>query len=274
MTQKIVQLFSPGLDSFMAYYFLKSSITKSEVKRVYFDLNCRYSKYEVEFLKRYYTSEEVEIISNVIDLGKYEREDAYIPNRNLLLVSLAQGIFDADIIYLNGVKDDRVSDNTSIFRKTLSEHLSIIAEKEIQVKSVFENYEKSQAVREYIETIDNNPIDLLTKTFSCYNKELYLEENLSYFKKNNSNIEAYLESGKIDLYGCLECPACYRRLCALTYADIYVPFFDYKISKKYFNEVIEQMPNNLKGKRMNVSLTNRSKTIMDYHHFLTWMGCD
>ena len=265
MEKNVVQLFTPGLDSFLAYEFLKQKYSEKQIRRIYIDLKCRYSQYEIDFLRKLYSEDEVEVISNVVNLGKYEQENAHVPNRNLILVSVAQGLTNCDEIYINGVKDDRVSDNTFKFRETLSEHLSVIAEKEIRVKSVLEHQEKSEAVKKYTDSRENKSIDLLTKTFSCYNKELYLEENLSWFEKNETSTQSFdrfIEKGKVNIYGCLECVACYRKLCALTNANIYVPFFNYATSKQYNDS------------KMNCEMPNRIQTIKNYHQFLSWMGCD
>jgi len=263
MSESIVQLFTPGLDSFLAYYQLQQKYKKESIRRIYIDIKSRYSQYEIDFLKNLYSDEEIEIISN-IDLSKIEKENAHVPNRNILLITLVQSITNCDVIYINGVKDDRVSDNTFDFRKSMSNLLSSVSEKDVQVKSILDNCEKSTLVEQYIQN-GNNKLDLLEKTYSCYNKEFYIEENLSIFEqiKFNTRIPEFREIGKFNVHGCLECVACYRRMCALTFANIFVPFYNFKLSKEYYDSKIS-----------NVLYPNRVKSIKKYHEFLSWFGCD
>ena len=220
----------------------------------------------MNFLKNLYNDDEISVISN-IDLKSIEQEDAYIPNRNLLLLSIAQSFFNPDIIYINGVRDDRVSDNTFTFRTFASQILSESVGREIQIKSVFHSTEKSKAVEEFCENTDTQQhLKLLTDTYSCYNKDLYIEENLPVFRKNDSvsnNCNEYNQTATVNIHGCLECLACYRRFCALTFANLYVPFYNFSISKEYHNK-----------KLSNVDFPNRIKSINNYHNFLTWFGCD
>jgi 7-cyano-7-deazaguanine synthase in queuosine biosynthesis len=257
-----VLLFTCGLDSFLANDLLIQNPHFQQLHRVYFNVHSRYSEYEIDFLKKWYPSSCVDII-DILDLEKYEKPDAYLPNRNLMLLTLAQSIYDADFIWLNGTRDDRVSDNNTEFREAAERVLSISSGKNVSIKSVLDKVEKTEAVKEYCD-FHKNPektLELLSKTFSCYSEDLYEDQDLQYFKKTNNGYE---EIGKTNVYGCMECPACFRRMCALTAANLYVPFYDFPLVKKY------RFDDNLDEKMY----PNRVKSIKDYYEFMEYCGCD
>jgi len=265
MKKSIVLLFTPGLDSFLAneqltdLYGLNDDVT---FNRVYFNLQHVYALAETELLKTWYPNSKYFTISNILNMQALETPSAYIPNRNILLLSLAQSLFDADTLYLNGVFDDRVSDNLEVFRQLAASTLSQSREKPVEVKTLFTNTEKAEAVRQFTEHNPHRRMELLTKTFSCFSNTFYEEEELSYFRKTGTN--EYIEEGKTTVYGCMECTACFRKMCALTAANIYVPFFDFSVVRKYQEENAVSRDTH----------PNRARSIDDYYKFLNWFGCD
>ena len=257
--KKIALLFSPGLDSFLSNWMM-SSDDDVDIERIYFNIGSRYSQYEIEFLRRVYPKNFVQIHS-MCNLGSLEDEKAFVPNRNAVLACMAQAITNADTVVLNATMDDRVSDGSIDFRKSLSETLSISCGKKVLVTSFLEQKEKSDWVKLFSDKCPERRLELLNKTFSCYNKTLYEEDNLPYFEKQGNE---YVEVGKTTVYGCGECVACYRRLCSLTAAGIFVPFYDFGIVEKYVNNTT-----------IDPSVYPcRYKTIQDYHNFMRWFGCD
>lgn len=262
--KQITLLFTPGLDSFIANKIILKNLKEDEkLTRVYFDLGHRYADYEVDFLRIWYEKDYFDVCKNIY-LGNLEKDNAYIPNRNLIIATCAQSIYNSDVIYLNGVKDDRVSDNDKRFRELASSVLSKTAQKEVEVLSPFAEYEKSEIVKWYADDCytQNELLEILEKTFSCYDEDLYEELDMPYFKKIND--EDYEELGKTNVYGCMSCPACYRRMSALTAANLFVPFYDFSIIKKYYldKSISEQ------------DFPNRVKTIREYFKFMDWFGCD
>lgn len=262
----ITLLFTPGLDSFVADSILSKHLKEDDVfTRVYFNLKHRYAEYELDFLRKWYPPGYFKIC-NSIYMGYLEKDNAYIPNRNLILVSYAQSLFNSDIIYLNGVKDDRVSDNDEKFRKQASSILTKTSGKTVKVLSLFDTLEKSEIVENYCNTVsDEQKKNLIEKTFSCYDKDLYEEADMPYFKKVDE--DHYEEIGKTTIFGCMSCAACFRRMCALTAGNLYVPFFDFTIIKKYYEDVLQ-------NKISRKYFPNRIRTINNYYKFMLWFGCD
>lgn len=254
----VVLLFSPGLDSFLGNWYASKAIGEHEkLTRMYIDINSRYSEYEIEFLKKWYTKDEVMIVPGP-DMSKLETPSAYIPNRNAILASLAQAITSADYVMLNATYDDRVSDGSMLFREHLSNALSVSSQKTIVVDSWLKHREKAEHVAEFANAYPERKLELLTKTFSCYSEDLYEEDNLEYFQKTE---HGYEEIGKTTVYGCLECPACYRRMCALVSANLYVPFFNHSLVEEYTTKGIDSDV-----------YPFRAKTMDNYYHFMKWFG--
>ena len=74
-----VILYSGGMDSLMIDYLLKPDVLLN------ISMNSAYDARERES----FPDKEIIYLDNVIDLGRYERDDAIIPNRNAHLVLLA-----------------------------------------------------------------------------------------------------------------------------------------------------------------------------------------
>lgn len=250
--KKVVHLFTPGLDSYLANYFLtkQEEEGKIELKRVYFNLDSKYSHLELDFLRQFYSDDSgmfldfVEVLEH-LKIRELEEDDAHVPNRNLLLVTLAAAKHDPDIIYINGMKDDRVSDNKKEFFEKVSEVLSMSMEKEIVVTSLFWEKEKTEAITEFID--DGGPrFDLVLKTYSCFDK-IVNRENVMLYEYNNGTFHSkpgeipntYNTLGTFPIYGCRACPACYRRFCALTAANVFIPFLDFDMTQQYKTKIDE-----------------------------------
>ncbi len=255
--ENTVLLFSPGLDSFLGDWVLsKSAETDEKITRIYFDINSRYSTYEVGFLKRWYPENFVKILKGP-DMSKLEDDSSYIPNRNAVLATLAQSYTNADRVLLNATFDDRVSDGSIEFREHLSKTLSVSSGKKVIVDSLLKQYEKTTWVKKYIDENPNQILKVLEKTFSCYNVKLYNVVKFSYFRKTE---KGYEEAGKINtMWGCMSCVACYRRLCSFILSNIYVPFNKIEIINKYIDSNIDEK---LYPKRL--------ETVREYYNFTNW----
>lgn len=154
MTNRVL-LYSGGLDSFIA-----SSLWDRALTCVYYDLGTAYSAKERALLPTFVT------VRNTIKLGHIERNDSWVPQRNTLLVTLAQAEFDADEIALCAVRGEFSRDKHPQFYKRVSALLSYTAGKPVRVFTPFAKRTKTQAVRRYIDT--GQPIAALLKTVSCY----------------------------------------------------------------------------------------------------------
>lgn len=231
---KITILMTPGLDSYITYnkflfdkYFICdflriSSLNDAEINFVYFNLNSKYSKIEMDYITKYYTNEKYPIdIVNMINIKDIEKSDANVPNRNILLVTMAQSIYDSDVIIINGVKDDRASDNNKEIFDNVSKILTKSANKPVNVTSLFWEDEKYNLVSKlnYCH-IPGTSHEIVESTFSCYYP---LEE------EKLNNIVVFTPEGEIrETYStytkeCGNCPACYRKACALTALEIFIP---------------------------------------------------
>lgn len=192
----MILLFSGGIDSFVAYHFLKKPPT------VYFDLNSRYTEKEKRIVKELIPTT---LIDSALSIGDREvGEKAYVPFRNLLLAALA--VKYSDTIIIAGVKDDVVSDkNEQIFEK-ISTLLSEMEGRSIKVISPFWQMTKAQVVRWYLEN-SGESLDLLA-TVSCYSSE-------------PTNY-------------CGACPSCFRKWIALRSNGIDIHFINLQLMQEYY----------------------------------------
>jgi len=192
----MILLFSGGIDSYVAYYYL------GEPQTLYFDIGSRYSLIEMTHIKKLIPDT---IIDSTVHLGDTEQgEKAYIPFRNLFLALKA--VKYSDTIVIAGLKDDMVSDkNEQIFKK-FSDLMSEMEGREITVMSPFWDMTKYDVVKWYKDSVEETGIKLL-ETISCY-----------------SGDHSY----------CGECPACFRKWCVLKANDIPISSFRNKeLVKEY-----------------------------------------
>lgn len=163
MTNRVI-LYSGGLDSFAGYHLLNKR-NPGEWTKAYFQLGTRYGAKEANTLPG-----DVYFSDN-LRLGEFERSDAFVPQRNVLLVTLAQAIYSADEIALCGVKGEYSRDKHPKFYRQMSEILSYTAGKSVRVFSPFEKMTKSQAVRTLLEPDGRIRPELIAgimETTSCY----------------------------------------------------------------------------------------------------------
>ena len=253
--KKVVLLFTPGLDSYLSKWYLEKHEKIENLNYVYFHINSRYSYLERQLLEAFYGFDKINIHRDIIDLSSVEKEDAYIPNRNALLITLAQSLYDPDVILINGFKDDRISDNNTNFYEKMTDMLSVSADKLVIVTSIFRNYEKSEIVKKYYHEMGSLS-EIITNTFSCYNgkKRSYMCE---LYMKADENYVSRKEKHRI--FGCMRCKACFRKLCALTAANIYI---DGNFNEDMFNSFDDEM---------RILYPNRFRTINEYYNFRHYM---
>ena len=248
---KNVLLFSTGLDSFISNWILTRK--GIDFERVYYNLKSVYSKSELEFLRMMYNPLYSKI-ENTIDISSIEKDDLYVPNSNLLLDTLAQGTHDADTVYLSGVKDDRVGDQTKKFYKKTSKVLTEITGKPVNVTSILFDKEKSEWCKYFAEKKEGR-YWLLTHTYSCFSPK-FLEHDMFVYEKDS--VGGFRKTDKITIFGCMKCVACYRRLAALTSINIFVPFLNLKLVNEYTKKIDKNI------------YPNRYKTSIDYYNFINY----
>lgn len=242
--EKVCVLFTPGLDSFLCNYFLELDRPDLKFERYYFDVNSKYSRFEVGYLKSNLKAVHVDVYGNYLDLRSLEASDSNIPNRNILLATMAASIGCFDTIYINGMKDDRSTDNNERVFGDLSKAISLSMGRNITITSKFWDKEKSQVVREYIE-LGGKRFDLLTKVYSCFSPDRghVVTNNVTHtdirgfmeFRDDVYELRdgGYISIGTFDIPGCGMCEACFRRFSAIVSADLFVPFYNKTIVNKY-----------------------------------------
>lgn len=180
---KEVLLYSGGMDSLIAWHYLDKPQT------LYINLGHRYAQKERESILRLLPIPKILQSS----YGWYfEREDAHIPGRNLLLgmFAAAEGF---DKIWLVAQKGEQnIPDRSPEFFKDTSRILSFHFERDIQFLNPFPDWYKHDMVKWYL---DNgfSIEDLVYKSVSCYSA---------------------------DWFQCGQCPSCWRKYVALKYNGI------------------------------------------------------
>ena len=255
MTTAACLLYTPGLDSRLSSWYLTRK--KIPFFKCYVDINSRYSAIEKHLLKEWRNKNIIYVKGP--DLSSLEDDlDAYIPNRNLLVATVAQSFTNCSTIYFSSVKDDRVPDSSLEFRESLSTCLSLSVTKKIYVDSVLYSKNKADWVKYYAKVNPKSKITLLTRTYSCFSS--FLSKNFIhyYYRRNGKLVKSSLT---YPVLGCRSCKACFRRFCALTAANIYVPLLDEDIYSYYYNEVVNNENNR---RKMILRSKSRYNTIVDY----------
>jgi 7-cyano-7-deazaguanine synthase in queuosine biosynthesis len=234
---KKLLLFSGGMDSFIAYKFIRYYMHHNDSLMVlYIDYGGMYCKKEMDVIHKLIP--EV-IVDGSLYLGDQEGRDglAFIPYRNLSFALLAMK-YDPDEIIMAGMEDDNCIDKTPTAFEDFSRILSTYGKgKQVIVSSPFWNKSKVRAIKWYLETIGKSgrALDLLLKTTSCYDPQKHY---------------------------CGECRACFRKWCALWGNGIRISFYNRGLIQDYFerakdgsfytkerNELILKVVNESMGER-------------------------
>lgn len=164
---KTVLLFSGGMDSLIMNHLLQPDILL---------VCCHGNKYQdIEFAKiQELTNRRIIpdcIFETSLQLGKFERDDAMIPCRNLYFILLAAQY--GETIYLGSVYGDRSLDKSSEFFLKSKEMLDYLyleqhwcVERKFQVAAPFKEYTKTELVREYLSK--GGKAEYLLISYSCY----------------------------------------------------------------------------------------------------------
>lgn len=248
--QKKVWCFTPGLDSYLMGQLLGD--TAVEYQKLYFNLNSMYTNNELEFLSKYYSKADYDISYHLDVVDIENKETAHVPNRNLLMVTMAAAKYDADEVILGGVADDRVSDNNDEFYALASQVLSHTMGKDVFVHSPLSCKEKTVWVNELVSPTELGATKVLGNSYSCFSPE-FEARTVQTFKREGDELKQLVNTV---ICGCLRCPACYRRLCALTSANIYVPFLNAEMAFNYVEGIDRDVH------------PNRYNSAVDYAEFL------
>ncbi len=138
----------------------------------------------------------------------HDKDNPFVPARNLTLASLVASRYNPDEIVMAGLKDDMVVDKNPKAFEMMSGILSQFSDKIMMVVSPFWHLTKGQVVEEFLKSGGDR--ELLKKTFSCY----------------SDGIEH-----------CNDCPACFRRFVSLESNGIHVVVPSKRMVEKYLSEI-------------------------------------
>ena len=182
-----------------------------------------YSKLEMRTIKKLekiIPKLKVNIIKG-INLGQFEEgKKAYIQGRNLHLALL--GANYGDRIIMAGIQDDKVLDKSPKSFKKMSDTISFITGKNIQVYSPFWKMSKSEVIKWMLKNTKNAK-EILKMSVSCY-----------------SNTKGQ----------CGRCPACLRKAIAFETCGLDIDFFENNVRKySLIKEYIKNMKKGLYTKK-------------------------
>lgn len=169
--EKSVLLFSGGFDSMLQEWLIHPDVL------LYVDMKTSYSEREIEFLRTlpaYYTER---LIIKELPIGEYERENKYLPYRNLLLATIAMQY--GQHVYFGFNSADNAPDKDDVFLKrmtTLFRHLNKQCvwdmgwdNKKFSFSAPFTHLTKSEMVKQVL--ADGMSPEQVQGIRSCYSSE-------------------------------------------------------------------------------------------------------
>jgi 7-cyano-7-deazaguanine synthase in queuosine biosynthesis len=169
-TGKMVLLFSGGMDSVIFDHLLKPDVL------LYLPTGSKYEDIETKKLldltsKGYVDGNKLVVLPDVLNLNKFERDDAIVPNRNAFLLLFAS--LYGEILILGSVQGDRSYDKDEIFYDKMMALLNHMwqeqhwtEEKTFKVISPYKNTTKTQLIKDYL--ADGGSFEVLLESYSCY----------------------------------------------------------------------------------------------------------
>ncbi len=211
---KDILLFSGGLDSYIAYFYLQKPTC------LFIDLKHKYAEVEKRTVCRLqpYMGNSIIIEDHVLNLSKWEQEDSIIPLRNIYMAMIATNY--GDNIWVIGVEGDYVHDKSPLAFEKMSMFLTSFCERPIKIDSPFWNMTKTEHVAWYVQ--NGYSISELLKTYSCFDP---------------------------DGIHCGHCPSCFRRWIAMFNNDIQEQYKKNPLDWPMIPEYIERMKNGRYSRR-------------------------
>ena len=172
-TGKSVLLYSGGMDSLMFDYLMKPDVL------LYIPTGSEYEMIESSKIRLlgkygYLDKNKLVVLPRVLNLSKFERDDAIVPNRNAHLMLLAS-MYGEDLI-LGSVQGDRSFDKDPIFYQKMTDLLNHMwkeqhwtEERVFKVSSPYKDKTKTEIVKEYLEK--GGSADALLLSWSCYDPQ-------------------------------------------------------------------------------------------------------
>ena len=169
-TGKMVLLFSGGMDSVIFDHLLKPDVL------LYLPTGSKYEDIETKKMldltsKGYVDGSKLVVLPDVLNLSKFERDDAIVPNRNAFLLLFAS--LYGETLILGSVQGDRSYDKDEIFYDKMEALLNHMwqeqhwtEEKSFKVMSPYKNTTKTQLIKDYL--ADGGKPEILLESYSCY----------------------------------------------------------------------------------------------------------
>lgn len=245
-----VLLYGGGIDSFIArQYLVDHGLPRpQDLCCLYFNHGGRYTSNELDKI------EELPfpvVINNFMQFKDIETHDAFIPNRNILLATMANS-FGYDKIWIGGTKSDRVNDNNEKVFERLSEFLTSVHGRYIKIDSPFWDCYKDDAVKWYVKRYD--PMNLVKHTFSCYDPLPEKRETfVAIVDEKTTTVNTWFSYHTEE---CLMCSACFRKCAVLYSGGLLLRFANKEIIRKYEKEFENEILLNTRAERT-LSYINR-----------------
>ena len=173
-TGKMVLLFSGGMDSVIFDHLLQPDIL------LYLPTGSKYEDIETKKMldltsKGYVDGSKLVVLPDVLNLSKFERDDAIVPNRNAFLLLFAS--LYGETLILGSVQGDRSYDKDEIFYDKMEALLNHMwqeqhwtEEKSFKVMSPYKNTTKTQLIKDYL--ADGGKSEILLESWSCYDPQV------------------------------------------------------------------------------------------------------
>ncbi len=172
---KSVLLFSGGMDSFIMAHLLKPDVL------LYVPHGQKYEEVERNAIYRLIRNNFIDksnvvvasagFESNILNLGRSERQDGIIPLRNLYLLALAAQY--GETLYIGAMHGDRTIDKSQEFLDRMADMLNLLYQDQhwcekrtFEVKAPYKLYTKTELVGEYLHQGGNQ--EALELSYSCY----------------------------------------------------------------------------------------------------------
>lgn len=239
MMEKKVLLFSGGFDSMLQEWLIKPDVL------LYVDMKTTYSDRELEALSKLPDSYKKRLVIKELPLGEYERENMYLPYRNLILGAIAMQY--GQHVYFGFNYMDNAPDKDQMFldkTTSLFRHLNVNCicdmgwdNHRFSFNAPFKNLTKSEMVLEAIK--NGMPISTIQNIRTCYDGHSHI--------------------------GCGVCPVCLNKAVALLNADIFIDgLFDSPITIGKLQDRLEYAKSNDYKKKYIFELEKAIKKLQQY----------
>lgn len=214
--EKKVLLFSGGFDSMLQEWLIKPDVL------LHVNMQTSYSKREIEALENLPVYYKNRLIIKYLPIGEYERENKYLPYRNLMLATIAMQY--GQHVYFGFNELDNAPDKDEVFIRRLTSlfrHLNMNARGDMGWRNKNFGF--------YAPFIELSKTEMV---------KMCLEEGMS--GEQIKNIRSCYDGSSVK--GCGICNVCRNKAIALLNNGLYEDsLFDIPIGKSTFNRIFEDI---------------------------------